>query len=291
MSHPTNAEKAIQAPPAMLDIDLSDRQGRALLAATAQEFGAPLAVAAHRLHRLFLLRSPWAPGLRFAGGQAVHDGGPDALCDRRVFSQSGPAETLEAAIASCVGEAVEAALADRAAWRRRADGPADEVAADSCPPEVALSPSNSTRAASPVSPPLDWMTGRALTTGRDLLVPADWCLRRAPLRMRLAATVDPRQWRCRRTGLGLGRVPRPARADRARCRRAVVAWRPPRPADRLARSCADRSSPVGHSPASGPDRAPRAGCSISPPTSAFPASSPCRAIATAVDSPAASAPA
>ena len=186
MSHPTSTEKAIQAAaPAMLDIDLSAPQGQALLAATARQFGAPLAVAAHRLTRLFFLRSPWAPGLRFVGGQAVNEDGPDALCDRRVFSQSGPAETVEAAVASCVGEAVEHLSQIERSGDIARTAPLDVVKPDLMPTFQAPIQAQLAAADNTTATPLDWMLGRSLATGSDVLVPADWCVRRAPRRMGL----------------------------------------------------------------------------------------------------------
>jgi ribosomal protein S12 methylthiotransferase accessory factor len=170
----------------MLDIDLSSPQGRTLLAATAeQQFGAPLAVAAHRLTRLLLLRSPWAPGLRFVGGQAIHEGGPDALCDRRVFSQSGPAETLEAAFASCVGEAVEHLSQIERSSDIARTAPFDDISPSLM--TAFLTPIREQLAAVGLATtnPIDWMNARALATGQDVLVPADWCVRRASHRMGL----------------------------------------------------------------------------------------------------------
>ncbi len=182
---PRDDRTASAATPAMLDLDLSAAQGQALLAATAEQFGAPLAIAAHRLTRLFLLRSPWAPGLRFVGGQAVHEGGPDALCDRLIFSQSGPAETLEAAVASCVGEAVEhLSQIERSADIART-APLDDVAPDLLPGMLAPIQCQLAAADHTTARPLDWMAGRVLATGHDVLVPADWCVRRAPHRMGL----------------------------------------------------------------------------------------------------------
>lgn len=186
MAQPANDERrAMAAAPAMLDIDLSAPQGRALLAATAQQFGAPLAVAAHRLTRLLLLRSPWAPGLRFAGGQAIHEGGPDALCDRRVFSQSGPAETLEAAFAACVGEAVEHLSQIERSGDIARSVPLDVATADLMPSLRAPIQDQLLAAGHGAAKLLDWMAGRSLATGRDVLVPADWCVRRAPHRVGL----------------------------------------------------------------------------------------------------------
>jgi hypothetical protein len=76
-----------------LDIDLASEQGAALLHAVADRHGASIARAATLASRLFLLRSPWAPGLRFVGGETRA-----AKCQDRagVFNLSGAGETLEA---------------------------------------------------------------------------------------------------------------------------------------------------------------------------------------------------
>ena len=180
---------AARAVPAILDIDLGSQEGAALLAATAAAHGGLLLPAAHGLDRVFLLRSPWAPGLRFAGGQAVYDGGPDALCDRRSFSLSGPSETMEGALASVIGEGVEVlSQAERAGDVVRVGSlaaTAGEVLA-SCGTFFAGHPGALDPATS-----IDWIGARLLGGPRlhggsgDVLVPADWSLRRAPARTRI----------------------------------------------------------------------------------------------------------
>ena len=177
--------------PAMLDIDPASLQGATLLAAMAQQFGVPLQRAVRHLDRLFLLRSPWAPGLRFVGGQASHAGGPGALCDRRVFSMSGPSETLEAGLASCIGEGVELLSQIERAGDVALSAPFGSVERE-LPAAVAealrdqLADANATwpglGAVEAPHRPLDWMTARTATDGAPVLVPADWCVRRSPER-------------------------------------------------------------------------------------------------------------
>jgi ribosomal protein S12 methylthiotransferase accessory factor len=168
--------------PGMLDIDPNSPHGSALIAATAAAHGPLLAPAAHRLSRLFLLRSPWAPGLRFAGGQVQYDGGPDALCDPRVFSQSGPSETLEGGLAACIGEAIE--------LLSQIERPGD-VAGTARPGDVqhTLMPGTQPVIARHLAAagrladiPLDWMRGHLLDSGHEVRIPADWCVRRSPAR-------------------------------------------------------------------------------------------------------------
>lgn len=169
--------------PAVMEIDLTSPNGAALLAVTAGTHGALLAPAAHRHSRMVLLRSPWAPGLRFAGGQAVHDGGPDALCDRRVFSQSGPSETLEGALASCIGEAVELLSQIEQSEDVQLIAPLEEVA-----DHVTAAVQEAVRVQLVSGPGgaralLGWMRGHLPAGGRTVLVPADWCVRRSASRM------------------------------------------------------------------------------------------------------------
>src|SRR5262245_39509503 len=70
---------------AMLDIDLDSAPGAALLAALAERHGDALARVSRLPTRLFLLRSPAAPGLRFVGGEAD----PARTCNLTAY-QGGP---------------------------------------------------------------------------------------------------------------------------------------------------------------------------------------------------------
>lgn len=171
--------------PAFLDIDLASEQGVALLGSVADSHGPRIARAAGLAARLFLLRSPWAPGLRFVGGEtrprAARGEGPPGI----VFSLSGSGETLEGAFVSCVGEGVERLA--------QIEDP-DDVAVTAGLPEVedrVWSPVGAVIAQElrdgqqPAATPLAWIKGQALdpergfAASRDVLLPADWCLRRA----------------------------------------------------------------------------------------------------------------
>src|SRR5262245_66686088 len=84
----------------------------ALLSALASRHGASMAQAAKLPSRLFLLHAPWAPGLRLVGGQAapgrvLRDDMPHPPFSLAPFSLAGSAETVEDALAACIGEAVE----------------------------------------------------------------------------------------------------------------------------------------------------------------------------------------
>ena len=163
--------------PSMLEIDPESDDGRALLASTAAAHGPLLAPAARRLSRLFLMRSPWAPGLRFAGGRiCAHDRRGDGAAAAG-FSLSGPSETIEGALASVIGEGVELisqierdgdvvlaeclgggnVIAHQGVWSllqgTATDGFGDRTL-------------------------IEWMPGRHARTGEIVHVPADWCLRR-----------------------------------------------------------------------------------------------------------------
>src|SRR5256885_2318415 len=90
--------------PGFLEVDLASEQGSALQRAVSDRYGSKIVQAASLARRIFLVRSPWAPGLRFVGAetwpQAVH-GDPSAQVS---FSLSGSGENLEEAFVSCVGE-------------------------------------------------------------------------------------------------------------------------------------------------------------------------------------------
>src|SRR5688572_25961660 len=59
------------------EIDLASEQGIALLRSAADRYGEAIVQAAGIASRLFLLRSPWSPGLRFVGGQTKLEGSDD----------------------------------------------------------------------------------------------------------------------------------------------------------------------------------------------------------------------
>src|SRR5438128_6477777 len=97
----------MRAYPSFLDIDLCSEQGRALLSSVEGRHGAPIVRAAPIAKRMFILRSPWAPGLRFVGGE-THARSPEGDDGTEfVYSLSGAGETLEDAFASCIGEGID----------------------------------------------------------------------------------------------------------------------------------------------------------------------------------------
>ena len=89
------------------EIDLASEQGLALLRSAADRYGEAIVQAAGIASRLFLLRSPWAPGLRFVGGQTKPEESDDDGNPFETLSLSGTGETLEEALVSCIGEGIE----------------------------------------------------------------------------------------------------------------------------------------------------------------------------------------
>ncbi len=162
----------------MLDIDLATEEGRGLLAALDRAHGGPIAAAASRLQSLFLLRSPWAPGLRFAGGLASASGTADDGTETVTrFSSAGTGLTIPDALASCIGETVERLSQVERPGDVAVEAPVSEVAGR-LPAAVrsrieALAAGTTSTEAS-----VAWVTACNGLTGAESRVPADWCLRR-----------------------------------------------------------------------------------------------------------------
>lgn len=176
--------------PGFMDIDLTSEQGSALQRAVSDRYGSKIAQAARLARRIFLVRSPWAPGLRFVGAETW----PQASNGKSApvsFSLSGSGESLEEAFVSCVGEGI------------------DRLAQVECPGDVATVadflevatqvPHNAAAAIErdmgdqglPTPTPLAWIKGKQFDSQhtfdgcRDVLIPADWCLRRTTAEPRL----------------------------------------------------------------------------------------------------------
>jgi ribosomal protein S12 methylthiotransferase accessory factor len=180
------------AVPQALEIDLASAPGLDLLRSVAVRHGEPIAQAAHLMDRLFLLRSPWAPGLRFVGAQATARVNDSAPAPPRSFDLGGTGETIEDAFASCVGEGV-----DRLAQVERPGDVATvaslrNVGTEVMPAAVALIEQHLADDGLSADAPLAWTGSRMLSSGKDgaghnVLVPSDWCLRRADRAVRLKA--------------------------------------------------------------------------------------------------------
>lgn len=171
--------------PALLEIDMHRGEGAALLAAVHGRHGEAIARAALVSRRLFLMRSPWAAGLRFVGAELEASAPQATTAEPLKYSVGGASDDLVDAFASCVAEGVERVscversgdieIASRA-WAldrlmQAARQPVDNLLAES---------------QSRNEGEFGWMRAKRLADHADVLVPADWCLRRAsdgPLRM------------------------------------------------------------------------------------------------------------
>ena len=162
----------------LVDIDFNSSAGLALLTALSDRHGQRLARAAKLPGRLFLLRSPWAPGLRLVGGQIEASQLPSSAPVQPSFSVAGSAEGLEDALAACIAEGVERL----SQIERPGDVSVECSLAELDPPVIpvvgSLIDELVVKSQLPLDTPIGWMRGRSLSAGRNLMLPADWCLRR-----------------------------------------------------------------------------------------------------------------
>jgi ribosomal protein S12 methylthiotransferase accessory factor len=154
----------------LLNLDLSGKEVAQLRAAISHRHGSGLAEGISLLETALLIRSPWAPGLRFVGGMLKSG-------DGSARSVGGGGASLDDAFASCIGEAIE-----RSAQMQ-------------IPPHVIQQPwpklprssfeASATKLLTQLGEASDRNTDEsiALLYGRTLaddrvLVPVDWCVRR-----------------------------------------------------------------------------------------------------------------
>jgi ribosomal protein S12 methylthiotransferase accessory factor len=161
------------------DLDLNAPSNEPLLSAVAAKYGNAIGQAAQSVERLFLLRSGWAPGLHFVGGQT-----PPAQIDRRYgdlppFSLAGAGEDPVTAFVACVGEAVERLSQLERQSDVRCTSPLSEVCSRLLPGLAALLSDAREESGFDESAKYDWVEGSDLANAMPVLVPADWCLRRA----------------------------------------------------------------------------------------------------------------
>lgn len=168
--------------PALLEIDVHRGEGAALLTAVRTRHGEAIAQAAMSLHRLFIMRSPWAPGLRFVGGELEVKPPSSAMAEAHRFSVGGASSDLVDAFASCVAEGVErVSCVERAGdvvIASRVEVADRVMQAARQPIDEFLTQSNESE--------LGWVSAKLLADSAEVIMPADWCLRRArdgPLRM------------------------------------------------------------------------------------------------------------
>ena len=170
--------------PIHLEIDVNSEQGTRLLTSIEAAHGSSIVRVAKGFTRLFLLRSPWAPGLRIVGGETKSPGSRRWASADLTLSLFGSGSNIEDAFAACIGEGVERLSqfeqhGDVAKVAHVHDSAGqllpglEKLLADLMP----AGPSRDT--------PLAWAKGRSLADDRDVLVPADWCLRRDPSSARL----------------------------------------------------------------------------------------------------------
>jgi ribosomal protein S12 methylthiotransferase accessory factor len=175
---------APHARPMFLEIDLDSEQGRALQKSVGDRYGPRITEAARLASRIFLLRSPWAPGLRFVGAETKERVLGDDGTTRVPISLSGSGEDLEEAFVCCVGEGVDrlaqielpgdiALIASLADMGGRLWPPAAEVIKEVATTRVIRDDT-----------PLAWVAGKRFDRIQGpqddfgTLLPADWCLRR-----------------------------------------------------------------------------------------------------------------
>jgi ribosomal protein S12 methylthiotransferase accessory factor len=175
----------VQARPAFLEVDLASAQGIALQRSVSEKYGPRIVEAASLVARMFLLRSPWAPGLRFVGAETrrMFDGSGSTGIS---FSLSGSGETLEDAFVSCIGEGIDRVAQIELEGDIAAVGSPAEIADRAMPAAMEALRHDMTEQALTDTTPLAWVGGKLLgNSGRNVLLPADWCLRRAPGQQRL----------------------------------------------------------------------------------------------------------
>lgn len=149
---------------------MRDRLDAAMVDALAERHGHPLAALAGRLEAQFELPSPWAPGLAFFGGTMTV--GQDR------FHVAGAGLDPIDAFACCLGEAAERAS--------QVERPGDialqatlAAARAQVPAPVAELVERLFAARTAANKVVDWVAARCVQSREPVLLPADWCLRRA----------------------------------------------------------------------------------------------------------------
>jgi ribosomal protein S12 methylthiotransferase accessory factor len=158
-------------------IDLKSPAGSHLIAEIAGRHGRALADANRLLDKLFFARSPYAPGFCFAGGLAEARQLGGIVSTQSSFSVAGNGETIEDAITSCLGEAVERV----SQLERKEDVSARMPVADAAGRTAGQVLELATEIGLGLGThhdPVDWTAAIAMT-GDPTLVPTDWCTRRS----------------------------------------------------------------------------------------------------------------
>jgi thiazole/oxazole-forming peptide maturase SagD family component len=157
-------------------LDLQQGPAAALLERVRDEISPPLAAVAGRLARAFLIGSPWAPGFCCVGAELALESEAAAAYGAPRLSVAGNGESLETALVSCLGEAVDRlAVVERPGDVPQPAPQAANTLADTWIAQAAASSADT----------LDWIEARDVVTGEPIALPADLCLRRVPERRRI----------------------------------------------------------------------------------------------------------
>jgi ribosomal protein S12 methylthiotransferase accessory factor len=160
------------------EIDLSAKGNAEFLANVKERHGCKILNAARALSRLFILYSPWAPGVSFCGGKTNPVHVPQLKRDLS-FSLGGSAEQLEDAFAACVAEGVE-----RLSQLRH---PEDSIVRHSVSGLGARIMPSATRLVNDIlgaehrGAEVEFIEGKLLEDDRKVLLPVDWSLRSYPM--------------------------------------------------------------------------------------------------------------
>jgi ribosomal protein S12 methylthiotransferase accessory factor len=161
------------------DLDLCAPSSQPFLSAVAAKNGVSIRQAASFVERLFLLRSDWSPGLCFVGGQARPAQMDQRYGDLPAFSLAGAGEEPEIAFAACVGEAVERLSQLEQRSDIHCSSPLSDIRDRLLPGLASLLSDARTQIGFEEHAAYDWVEGSNLTNAASVLIPADWCLRRA----------------------------------------------------------------------------------------------------------------
>lgn len=178
--------------PLFLELDLASTQGCALLKSVADRYGPEIVHSARLASSMFLLRSPWAPGLRFVGAETTTRIESEYGTGQLPISLSGSGEQLEDAFVSCVGEGIDRLAPIERVGDVMATASLPEIADRVWPAAIPAIEQAFVDRALPSDTPLAWVAAKiAKLTGdssaaNEILLPADWCLRRAKEETRLA---------------------------------------------------------------------------------------------------------
>jgi thiazole/oxazole-forming peptide maturase SagD family component len=162
----------------LVPLDLHTDPGAALLDKVRHETSPQLVAVADHFVRAFIVGSPFAPGFHCVGAELALDQAAAAAYGMPRLSVTGNGETLETALISCLGEAVDRLAAVERPGDILATGLARQAGDGLAGTWIAQA------IQSPVDE-LDWIEARDVMTSRSAALPADLCLRRAPDRRRI----------------------------------------------------------------------------------------------------------